>query len=89
VLQIASQRTKFTGFRKSESESAGAKVSVEAPEFESTKVSTTLSVQSGIPTLIGFYKVPGKEGIVELSILTATAFEGGRYSIPPNWRAPF
>jgi hypothetical protein len=84
-MQGSVGRQTFAGFRRSMSESAGVKVSVETPEFEGTKISATTTAKSGVPTLIGFAKVPGKEGIIELSVLTATVVEGGRYPIPPDW----
>ncbi|MDQ3621241.1 MAG: type II and III secretion system protein [Verrucomicrobiota bacterium] len=79
-LYVAHQHVRLLGYKKVTIEDAEKKtrVSVEQPEFHTTKVTTSLDVRNGQRVLLGLYKTKQPDDHVELFILKASAAKLGR-----------
>lgn len=78
-LSIAHQHVRLLGYKKVTIEDALKKtrVTVEHPEFHTTKVTTSLDVRNGQRVLLGLYKTKQPDDHVELFILKASAARAG------------
>ena len=74
-LNLVPQYVKLAGYKKITVEKDHAKLTVEQPEFHTTKVSTSLTLRNGQRKLLGVHKVSDPAGQVELFILKASAIE--------------
>ena len=74
-LNLVPQYVKLAGYKKITVEKDHAKLTVEQPEFHTTKVSTSLTLRNGQRKLLGVHKVSDPAGQVEFFILKASATE--------------
>ena len=72
-LNLVPQHNRLKAMRKVsiERESTGEKLTVEQPEFESYRVTTSLSMKSGERKLLGVFKISEPPDHIELFILKA------------------
>lgn len=72
-IQMAPQHVRLLHFDKLVTETDGRKIAIEQPRFESSKMNTNMSVQSGQRILLGSFRVTEPADHIELFIFKATA----------------
>jgi hypothetical protein len=81
-VQMAPQHVTLVGYRQEKMEVIGKySVAVEQPEFQTQKTTTNLTLQSGQPHLVAFYKLRQPAGTVELFLTTLTIVEMGKQKV--------
>jgi hypothetical protein len=73
-LMLDSKTVRMHGFTRwaGNRDTQGAQGFLYRPSFSSTHISTHLTLESGVRRCIGFQKIPGSDGRIELTFLKAT-----------------
>lgn len=79
-ISIAAQFRRFIGYRayRGQASPIGIRAIVQRPDFAGTNVTTTLSVRSGRPVLLGVFVMHGPDPHLGLFILRATVADAGQ-----------